>query len=58
MKEILKRKGFAVIRSVIFTKTEKPFERKVSKHFRIVEREFGEEGVFAEHFPIYFMRPK
>lgn len=58
MKEILKREGFAVIRSVIFTKTEKSFEGKISKHFRIVEKEFGEEGVFAEHFPIYFIRPK
>ncbi|MEE9323532.1 MAG: class I SAM-dependent methyltransferase [Candidatus Aenigmarchaeota archaeon] len=58
MREILKGKGFAVIRSVIFTKTEKPFEGNILKHFRIVEREFGEEGVFAEHFPIYFMRPK
>lgn len=58
MKEILKREGFAVIRSVIFTKTEKSFEGKISKHFRIVEKEFGEGGVFAEHFPIYFIRPK
>lgn len=58
MREILKREGFAVIRSVIFSKTEKSFEGKISKHFRIVEKEFGEEGVFAEHFPIYFMRPK
>lgn len=58
MKEILKREGFAVIRSVIFSKTEKSFEGKISKHFRIVEKEFREEGVFAEHFPIYFMRPK
>ena len=58
MGEILKRDGFAVIRSVIFTKTKKSFERKISKHFRVVEKEFGEEGVFAEHFPIYFMRPK
>lgn len=58
MREILKKNGFAVIRSVVFEKTEKPFEKKISKHFRIVEKEFGEEGVFAEHFPIYFMRPK
>lgn len=58
MKEILKREGFAVIRSVIFSKTEKSFEGKISKHFRIVEKEFGEGGVFAGHFPIYFIRPK
>jgi SAM-dependent methyltransferase len=58
MREILKSNGFAVIRSVIFTKTERPFEVKVSKYFRIVEKEFGKQGVFADHFPIYFIRPK
>lgn len=58
MKEVLKRNGLAVIRSVVFSKTEKNFESKLSKHFRIVEKEFGKQGVFAEHFPIYTMRPK
>lgn len=58
VREILKRNGFIVMRSIVFTKTEKPFERKISKHLKIVEREFAKEGVFSEHFPIYFMRPK
>ena len=58
MRGIVKNKGFSVIRSVVFSKTEESFERKVSRHFKIVEKEFGKEGIFAEHFPIYFMRPK
>jgi len=58
MKEILKRNGLAVIRSVVFSKTERNFESKLSRHFKIVEKEFGKQGVFAEHFPIYTMRPK
>lgn len=58
MREVLKKKGFAVMRSVVFRKTEKPFEKKVSRHFKIVEKEFGKEGIFSENFPIYFIRPK
>lgn len=58
MSEILKREGFAVIRSVVFDKTEKPFERKISRHFKIMGKEFGKQGIFAGHFPIYFIKPK
>jgi len=54
----MRKQGFAVIRSVVFGKTMKPFERKISRHFRIVGKEFGKEGIFSEHFPIYYMRPK
>lgn len=58
IREILKRNGFIVMRSIVFTKTEKNFERKISKHLKIVEKEFVKDGIFSEHFPIYFMRPK
>ncbi len=58
IKEILKRKGFAVIRSVVFGETGETLERKISKYLTIVEKEFGKQGIFSEHFPIYFMRPK
>ncbi len=58
LRDILRRGGFVVIRSMILRKMDKPFERNISKHFRIVEKEFGREGTFAESFPIYFMRPR
>ena len=56
--QILKKGGFAVIRSVVFGSTASSFEKKLEKHLKIVEKEFGKQGIFAEHFPIYFMRPK
>lgn len=58
MREILKRDGSVVIRSLVFKKTVKPFENRVSKYFRIVEKKFAKEGVFSEYFPIYSMKPK
>ena len=58
MREILKRGGTALFRSIVFTKTEKPFEKKVTKYFRIVDKKLAKRGVFAEHFPIYLVKPK
>jgi SAM-dependent methyltransferase len=58
MKEILKNEGSVVIRSVVFKKTAKTFEGKLSKYFRIIDKKFGKEGIFSEYFPIYFMKPK
>lgn len=58
VRNVLKKGGFAVMRSIVFRKTEKHFEKRISRHFRIVEKEFGKDGVFSEHFPIYVMKPK
>lgn len=58
IREILKKGGFAVMRSVVFSKTENLFEKRLSRHFRIVEKEFGKEGVFTRYFPIYHMIPR
>jgi len=58
MKEILKKEGSVVIRSVVFRKTAKAFEGRLSRHFKIVDKKFGKEGIFSEYFPIYFMKPK
>jgi spermidine synthase len=58
MKEILKKDGSVVIRSLVFKKTARPFENRVSKYFKIVDKKFAKEGVFAEYFPIYSMKPK
>jgi ubiquinone/menaquinone biosynthesis C-methylase UbiE len=58
MREILKTDGSVVIRSLVFKKTAKPFENRVSKYFRIVEKKFAKEGIFSEYFPIYSMKPK
>ncbi|MCK5022749.1 MAG: class I SAM-dependent methyltransferase [Candidatus Aenigmarchaeota archaeon] len=58
IKDLLKKDGLAVMRSVVFSKTEKLFEKRLSKHFKIVDKEFGKEGAFARHFPIYSMVPK
>jgi SAM-dependent methyltransferase len=58
IRHLLKKDGSAVMRFVVFAKTRKAFENRIKKHFRIVDKEFGKEGVFAEHFPIYHMVPK
>jgi spermidine synthase len=58
MKEILKNDGSVVIRSLVFSKTVKSFESRVSKYFNIVDKKFTKEGVFSEYFPIYSMKPK
>jgi spermidine synthase len=58
MREILKSDGSVVIRSLVFKRTAKPFEKRISKYFRIVEKKFAKEGIFAEYFPIYSMKPK
>jgi len=58
LNEVLKKKGSAVIRPIVFRGLEESFERKISRHFRIVEKEHGKKGAFSEYFPIYFLRPK
>ncbi len=58
MREILKKDGSVIIRSLVFVKTAKPFERRISRHFRIVEKKFAKEGIFSEYFPIYSMKPR
>ena len=58
MKDILKNDGSVVMRSLVFSKTAKLFESRVTKYFNIVEKKFAKTGVFAEYFPIYSMKPK
>lgn len=58
LRKLLKKRGFAVLRSIVFGRNKKAHEKRIAEHFRIIEKEFGREGVFASHFPIYFMRPK
>jgi len=57
MKEILKKDGFVVMRSVVFKKTARPFENRIKKYFSIDKKEFVKEGIFSDYFPIYLMRP-
>ncbi|MEM5871847.1 MAG: class I SAM-dependent methyltransferase [Candidatus Aenigmatarchaeota archaeon] len=58
IKELLKKEGYVLIRSIVFKKTAKIFESKISRHFRILEKKFGKTGIFSEYFPIYLMKPK
>jgi hypothetical protein len=58
MKEIIKKDGIVILRSVVFKKTAKAFERKLTKYFKILRKDFGKEGLFSEYFPIYFLKPK
>ena len=58
MKEILKNDGSVVMRSLVFSKTAKLFESRLTKYFNIVEKKFAKTGVFADYFPIYSMKPK
>jgi len=58
MKEIIKKDGIVILRSVVFKKTAKAFERKLTKYFKILRKDFGKEGLFSEYFHIYFLKPK